>query len=255
MLEVFATNQLYVTLLGQTFSEVEPHDIEWYKESVENYVEIEQCIAVLSDFKANCSYYYKGSFGNQFGFSVADHFTDCAFEEFIFSKIHPEDLIERHILELNYFYFLKDLPQKEHHKYTTFCRIRILDAQGNYSYATHRTIYLKNFSNGSVWLALCLYSASHSTQTASGTDAQIVNVQTGEKVMFNKYSRYKEKFLSQREIEILRLVGEGKNSNEIARQLYISVYTVRRHRQNIITKMKVSNATEAVKIGITMGIL
>jgi DNA-binding CsgD family transcriptional regulator len=51
--------------------------------------------------------------------------------------------------------------------------------------------------------------------------------------------------LSQREQEVLQLVGSGLHNHQIARQLYISPKTVKTHLQNIYAKLGVSSRTEA----------
>jgi len=51
--------------------------------------------------------------------------------------------------------------------------------------------------------------------------------------------------LSEREIEVLRLVAEGKSNAQISAELYITVNTVRFHLANIYQKLSVSNRTEA----------
>lgn len=52
--------------------------------------------------------------------------------------------------------------------------------------------------------------------------------------------------LTQREIEVLRFVAQGKTDKEIAHALQISVNTVRNHVQNILRKLGVSNRDAAV---------
>ena len=51
--------------------------------------------------------------------------------------------------------------------------------------------------------------------------------------------------LSEREIEVLRLVAEGKSNAQISNELFITVNTVRFHLANIYQKLSVSNRTEA----------
>jgi LuxR family maltose regulon positive regulatory protein len=52
--------------------------------------------------------------------------------------------------------------------------------------------------------------------------------------------------LSERELEVLRLVAAGKTNLDIATELYIAIGTVKRHTVNIFTKLDVKNRTEAV---------
>ena len=51
--------------------------------------------------------------------------------------------------------------------------------------------------------------------------------------------------LSEREIEVLRLIAEGKSNSQISEDLFITVNTVRFHLANIYQKLSVSNRTEA----------
>jgi DNA-binding CsgD family transcriptional regulator len=51
--------------------------------------------------------------------------------------------------------------------------------------------------------------------------------------------------LTEREVEVLRLVAEGKSNPEIARVLVLSQKTVERHLSNIFTKLDVSSRTAA----------
>ena len=55
--------------------------------------------------------------------------------------------------------------------------------------------------------------------------------------------------LSNRELEILRLIGEGYTNQEIAEQLVITLHTVKKHSSNIYAKMGVSSRTQAVARG------
>ena len=52
--------------------------------------------------------------------------------------------------------------------------------------------------------------------------------------------------LSERELEVLRLIAEGMSNPEIAQRLYLSVATVKVHTRNIYGKLDVNNRTQAV---------
>jgi DNA-binding NarL/FixJ family response regulator len=60
--------------------------------------------------------------------------------------------------------------------------------------------------------------------------------------------------LSQREVEVLRLVATGKSNREIADALYISLNTVATHVRNILTKTGTANRTEAAAYALRQGL-
>jgi NarL family two-component system response regulator LiaR len=51
--------------------------------------------------------------------------------------------------------------------------------------------------------------------------------------------------LSEREIEVLRLIAEGCSNTEIAGRLVISEHTVKRHVSNILSKLHLADRTQA----------
>jgi DNA-binding NarL/FixJ family response regulator len=61
--------------------------------------------------------------------------------------------------------------------------------------------------------------------------------------------------LSERELEVLRLMAKGKSNKEIASALFISEGTVKSHGKSIFAKMNVSSRTEAVTEATRRGFL
>lgn len=55
------------------------------------------------------------------------------------------------------------------------------------------------------------------------------------------------KKLSDREMEVLELVSEGRTTKEIADQLFVSARTVDTHRVNMMKKLNVQNTAELIK--------
>ncbi len=56
--------------------------------------------------------------------------------------------------------------------------------------------------------------------------------------------------LTRREKHILTLIAEGKTTNKIAEELFISPLTVETHRRNLMQKLEVSNAASLIKVAI-----
>ena len=60
--------------------------------------------------------------------------------------------------------------------------------------------------------------------------------------------------LTQREMEVLKLVARGMGNQEISEELFISVETVRTHVSNILGKLHVANRTQAALYALREGI-
>jgi NarL family two-component system response regulator LiaR len=61
-------------------------------------------------------------------------------------------------------------------------------------------------------------------------------------------------YLSDREVEILRLLASGKHNDEIARELVISPFTVRNHVSRLLRKLHVHNRTQAAAYAVRQGL-
>ena len=61
--------------------------------------------------------------------------------------------------------------------------------------------------------------------------------------------------LTERELEVLRLIAEGRSNREIGERLFLAVITIKGHNQNIFGKLQVKNRTEAVARARALGLL
>lgn len=64
-----------------------------------------------------------------------------------------------------------------------------------------------------------------------------------------------DRYLSDREKTVLRLLAKGKRNKEISRELCISERTVKFHVSTLLGKLQASNRTEAVKIAAEQGLI
>ena len=60
--------------------------------------------------------------------------------------------------------------------------------------------------------------------------------------------------LTQREVEVLRLVAAGKSNPEIGEELFISPRTVTTHDSNILNKINAANRAEATGYAVREGL-
>jgi len=56
--------------------------------------------------------------------------------------------------------------------------------------------------------------------------------------------------LTDRQLEVFRLIGEGKTTHEIAEKLHISAHTVETHRENLKRKLNMENVTELTRAAV-----
>jgi len=61
--------------------------------------------------------------------------------------------------------------------------------------------------------------------------------------------------LSERELEVLRLVADGLSNGEIAAQLFLAMGTVKAHVHNIYGKLGVRGRTQAIARARDLGLL
>jgi LuxR family maltose regulon positive regulatory protein len=80
----------------------------------------------------------------------------------------------------------------------------------------------------------------------SGSDMTPLKNSEGDLLARNRESQNLVEPLSQREMELLRLVAAGLTNQEIAQELFLAVGTVKKHLNNIFGKLGASNRTQAI---------
>ncbi len=232
-------------LLQQEFSsipEIENLQLRKCQEKARNFVELENGIAVLSDLQNNKSYVYSGKLADELHIFQDDNTREIEsiWEEELFAKLNSEDVLQKHLLELQFFQFIKTIAFQHHKDYCVVSRLRIADHSAQKA-LLHKMFYFTNPDDKNVELALCLYHFDFLNPSLH--HGMIINTATG--ALIHQTEAGNTAFLSVREKEILKMVQQGKRSKEIAELLFISINTVNRHRQNILEKLRVGNTTEA----------
>lgn len=219
-------------------------DIDKYKIIAAGYAQTENAIAVLSDLKERVSHIYYGGMAQTLGICKKGeyHCVNSIWEEDVFKYVLPEFMDKRHCDELKFIHFLKNTPKRNYADFYLTSTLRMMDRNGCTYSVRHRVFYVAIQSNGSIRLALCLYNLTGE----SDTESRIYDSTTGTAILLEQqdYSG----MLSDREKEVLQLIEQGKLSKEISDTLSISIHTVNRHRQNILSKLCASNSVEACRI-------
>lgn len=61
--------------------------------------------------------------------------------------------------------------------------------------------------------------------------------------------------ISEREMEVLKLIAEGLSNQEIADRLFVSLNTIKTHTSNLFLKLEVNRRTQAVQKAQSLGLL
>lgn len=216
----------------------------------QSYAMCENAIAVLSNLRLGISHIYFGRVGESLGLASIGSYqrVDSIWEEEIYSRIHPEDQRLRSLQELAFLHFVAKAHDSMNHSWYMVNTMRMKDNQGKYHYVNHRIFHFSTLDKPGVCYTLCLYTFA----PKDGRNAYLVNTLTGE---CRKLDVENNRLLSEREVDVLQLIRNGKASKVIAEMLDISKHTVDRHRQNIIAKLQVSNTTEACHKAKLLGLI
>ena len=223
---------------------------------VESMVGVSNACAVVTDAAADRCWIYGGTFAAHIG--VGPDRLGCELpssdEDVIYANIHPEDIVEKRMLEYEFFRRVDTLPVSEKMHLKASCRLRISGADGTYRTVANSTQVLNLSPAGKIWLILCCYDLDSDPIYKGNIEARIVDNHSATTELLS-FADARANVLSPREKEVLLLFRRGLASIQIAAALQISINTVNRHRQNILAKLSVANSVEAIVAAESMRLL
>ncbi len=163
--------------------------------------------------------------------------------------VHPDDLekMMRATLEAAEHVIQK----KETHPLAAQLTIsyRIQKANGEYIHIQDATSCLSVDSNGMPLKGVCVCT---NISPVPFTDVTAhLSCPCSSFTTFQCLEESKSDFrFTKRELEIMKYIGEGKSSEEIGKKLFISKYTVDKHRSNILKKAGVKRTQELIQFFI-----
>ena len=198
------------------------------------------CTFVVDVYK--CNYTYASSnFVDLLGYDSHKIETLEKQGDYLESRIHPDDRAQLAALQVTLSQFIYSF--------------RILNARQQYIRVTSRHQVLEQDRNGKAWLVIGNMDISPDQKHSETVDCTVLNLKNGEFFSPSSLLMPSSLNLTNREIEILRLIQKGLLSKEIADKLCISIHTVNIHRQNLLRKLGVQNSIEAIRLGQETGLL
>ena len=173
--------------------------------------------------------------------------------DFIEELIHPDDRERLTELQIRHAKFIYSLPPAERNDYRTIYQVRMRGAGGRYVNVVSRNQVIETDRRGKAWIVMGMIELAPDQTPTDRVRCSVLNLRTGQ--FFNPYADSQEKMLTDRELEILALIGRGFLSKEIAAKLGVSKHTVDNHRKNILAKLEVDNAIEAINVARGAGLI
>lgn len=123
------------------------------------------------------------------------------------------------------------------------------------------TLQYYNLNNDALWFScnkyfvsdgLCL-NISYNLNQLAGFSKVISNILEPVATNISNWQQYSS--LSKREKQVLGLIANGKDNKAIADELFISIHTIRTHRENILKKIGVHTLREAIRFAEAFDLL
>ena len=223
-------------LLFQEFEKSSNCEISSYLAIAKAYSVAENALVILSDLKRVESHIFYGGYAEYLGLGKKGEFKtiNSIWENEVFRRIVPNDLERKHLEELKFFDYMKRNCKESDCFMQNIIRMR--NRVGVLVEVIHRIFYFKE--SNAIRYAMCLY-----TPAIGSERSVIVNPVTSKTIYIDDIDS--NNILSDREKEILKMIDLGFSSKEISANLNISIFTVSRHRQNILEKLQAKNSLQA----------
>jgi len=181
--------------------------------------------------------------------------------EDIIARIHPDDIqfvsqAEEALLK----YIYENIGGDKVMQYKTSYCFRLMTADGQYELFQHQAIVLSTDKNGGFAKSLNIHTnISHFTTNNNYKVTLLGLFGDNNFIQLNILPTIptltSSSLFSKRETEVIRLVADGLKNLEIADKLFISLYTVKNHKKNILQKASVKSSSELIAKCINEGLI
>jgi DNA-binding CsgD family transcriptional regulator len=176
----------------------------------------------------------------------------------VLGAIHPDDI--EFVIKAEAFltkFFYENIGREKLLSYKISYSHRCRMADGEYALFNHQALMLTMDDNGGYGKSLNIHTRIDHLSSYNTYKLSLIGLNGEPSFMNLSLDEENKEFseFSKREIDIIRLIGDGLNNNEIAEKLFISPLTVKKHRTNILTKSDSKNTAELIKNCILQGVI
>jgi len=226
--------------------------LERHKTALQTLADIGNSGVSLFDLNKRQIVFYSSNFGQQLGYSKSDY--EKLGQAFFVDKIHPEDALKLSLNSVSIYKIFDNFSSDDKLNHKLISEYRMLNAQNKYVRLIEQHQFIELDKTGQIWLLLGIVDISPNQEEFNGIKCQFLNFRTGNSIPFEASSKPSYE-LTNRELEILKLVKNGLLSKEISNRLSISLHTVNTHRQRFLEKLGANNSFEAVMFASKFGLL
>lgn len=176
----------------------------------------------------------------------------------ILKTLHPDDIdfISKTEASIAKFFY-ENIGEEKILSYKMNYCFRAKMKNGEYTMMNHQALLLTLDKSGGYGKSLNIHTQiDHLTKFNTFKFSLIgLNGEPSYMNLNNETEFVKEDAFSKREIEILKLISDGNSNIEIAESLFISQFTVKEHRKNILKKANCKNTNQLIKNSVLQGLI
>lgn len=176
----------------------------------------------------------------------------------ILEAIHPDDFELVRRLEAACARFLfQNIDAAKLMRYKSSFNFRLRVNSGEYALFNHQALMLSLGPDGGYGRAINIHTRiDHLTET-NNQRFSVIGLDGEPSYLNMEMDQPPERLLqfSNKEIQVIRCLCDGLDSDEIAQKLFVSPHTVKTHRRNIMRKSGCKNVAQLVRMCVMQGLV
>lgn len=175
------------------------------------------------------------------------------------TRVHPDDLaVFAGKIFLQFLDYSRNMPKEDLSKTRFSLNIRVRRKDDVYIHMFQQYVILERdeTNNPILTLGIATDISAHKKDDSLAFSVSRYDEETGFRIMSMSENTAIQNFtISSRECEVINYLIQGLSSKQIADKLYISEYTVRAHRRNILEKTGCKNTVQLSSYAISKGLI